>query len=56
MLIELPAHINPNDLIAALSAGAEAIGKGGQPSDPMTAYNAKTLRDFRDVVVQAARK
>jgi len=56
MHIEIPPHINPNDLIAAITAGAEAINRNGNPADPMNSYNHATLRDFREAVVRASRK
>lgn len=56
MHIQIPDHIDPNDLIAAINAGAEAIHKNvQQPADPLAGYYHHTLRDFRDAVVRATR-
>lgn len=54
--MELPEHINPNDLIAALNAGMEAIQIVARADDQMAAYNVAKLREFREEVVRSARK
>lgn len=56
MNIQLPSSINPNDLIAALGAGAQGIKGNPDPNDPMADYYANTLRNFRDEVVRESRK
>lgn len=53
--MELPDHIHPNDLIAALNAGMEAIKRVGDASDPMADFYVHVLRDFREEVVHSSR-
>lgn len=55
MRIEIPDHINPNDLIAAITAGAAAMQRIGYHVDPMVADYCYTLRTLRDVLVRESK-
>lgn len=56
MTITLPDSINPNDLLAALGAGAQVITAQATPRDDTAGLYAETLRAVRDEVARSSRK
>lgn len=53
VLIELPADVHTNDVIAALCAGAQGIRAQAQGADANAAQYAGLLLSLRDAVTRA---